>query len=1023
MPGSTCAAGHPADLAAAVTAAARSRPTAPAVSTEDGTLTYGQLLDDAGRAAWELRRRGAGPGDRIAVLQPPGAGAVVGMLAVLALGAAYVPVDPAQPEERLRHLLADCRPAAVLVDSPHRTDVVDPALAVPVLPAFSPRVEPAAAGWPEPPAGPADLAYVVYTSGSTGRPKGVQVEHRGVLNLIGAVDGLVPGAGRASWWTSPGFDVAVWEVWSPLTTGGELVVVPPRIRFDGPAVIDFLTDWQVTSGYLPPAFLPDLLDRARSRPGALALRRLLVGVEPIPLGLLQDLRAAVPGLRVLNGYGPAETTVCCTLYEVPEAGGDRLARTPIGTAVRGHRLHVLDPTSGRPAVEGELHVAGPGVSRGYLGRPDLTAERFGPEPGGPPASVAYRTGDLVRRAPDGTLSFLGRVDRQLKVRGHRVEPAEVEQVLRADPAVRDVVVGGTTVRGAGTLFAAVVGGPGATLDPVAVRRRVRRELPPYAVPAVVLVLDRLPQDPHGKIDHRALGVLVAATHPTDAAADGPPAAAPPAPTDISAAVAAELGLPSVEPEDNFLDLGGDSLAAARTATRLLAAGLAVSAADLLAADTLSRVTVRAPPAARPSAPPSTGPPATRLPVTGTARSCPLSSGQVGMVLHEQLSGDPLLYLEPLCFRVEGSLDTGRLAAAVSTAAAAHPVVGADLDRAAEEPTLRLGAWRTPLHLRVVEDTDRLAGELAALAGRPLDREEGLLRATLVRSGPQLHHLLLLWHHVAVDGWSARLFLRDLATGYAGGPPATPTRAIADIGPAAFDRPASRQYVAAAADQVAGLPPIRWPSGPAGPHPAAAELTVPVPPTLAARLAGVARAAGTTRTGLLLAAFQHAVGGVVDQQFAVGVAASTRPLPAAAEVVGCFVNTVLVPVRRPRATRYEQLANAGSTLRQVELSRQVPLADVVRELSRGLDRPVSAPQVYFTADELPTWQLADPRLRVRQRPLPAVRAKFDLTCAVSQLGRQIRVRLEFRPAVVPVSTAREVRDTMTDLLASYPDGVP
>ncbi|MBC3843059.1 amino acid adenylation domain-containing protein [Streptacidiphilus sp. 4-A2] len=284
------------------------------------------------------------------------------------------------------------------------------------------------------------MAYVIHTSGSTGRPKGVMVEHRSVLNLIDDLHrrAPLPDGFSGSWWCSPDFDVAVWEQWAPLVSGGSLVTVPETERLDVHGFLSFLGRAGVNSAYVPPSFLPGLRDRLRRDPGAVGhLRRILVGVEPIPLRLLQELRALRPELLIVNGYGPAETTICCTLYAVPPGPGDSEQRTPIGTAVAGNELLILD-AEGRPAADGvgELVVSGTGVARGYLTAEAAQHRRFGYAEG----RRSYRTGDLVRRLPDGNLEYLGRVDRQLKVRGYRVEPAESGAALRAVLPLREVLV-------------------------------------------------------------------------------------------------------------------------------------------------------------------------------------------------------------------------------------------------------------------------------------------------------------------------------------------------------------------------------------------------------------------------------------------------------------------------------------------------------------------------------------------------------------------------------------------------------
>ncbi|MEV5769437.1 AMP-binding protein, partial [Micromonospora sp. NPDC052213] len=571
-------------------AAADRWPDAVAVHAEDAVVTWAGLRDLAGRYAAGYAARGVGPGDRVGVLLEPGAHAVAAAVGAFAVRAAYVPLDPRQPPARVAALLDAAEPSLVVAES-----------APPGRPVLAPAAVGAGPAAPLTDTGePSDVAYVVHTSGSTGAPKAVQVEHGNLLNLLADLDDRapVPDGHTGTWWTRPSFDVAVWECFAPLARGGTVRVVPDGARHDGAALAGFLDASGAGSAYVPPAFLPELRALLRAEPGALTgLRRLLVGVEPIPRPLLQDIARSRPALTVVNGYGPAEATVCCTLYVVPRDGAVAGERTPIGTAVRGTRLLLRQPDgSCRPTGTGEVVVAGAAVARGYLR-----------DPGGEPAFGAaadgtrsYRTGDLARTLPDGNLLFLGRVDRQVKLRGFRIEPAEVEAVLRRLPGVRDVVVAARRWDGLGDVLVAYVAAePGAGLTERAVRDHARDRLPGYAVPAVVALLPRLPLTPHGKYDHDRLAALplpaagspadsgepvdvVAAASPTD---PGEPADVPDPADPVGVVLDAwrrVLSAGEIRAGDAFLPLGGTSLAAARVAARLTErTGVRVTPADVL----------------------------------------------------------------------------------------------------------------------------------------------------------------------------------------------------------------------------------------------------------------------------------------------------------------------------------------------------------------------------------------------------------------------------------------------------------
>jgi acyl-coenzyme A synthetase/AMP-(fatty) acid ligase len=392
------------------------------------------------------------------------------------------------------------------------------------------------------------------------------VPHRGVASLLADVQRRAPiGEGDGcSLWTSTSFDVSVYEIFSALLAGGRLCIPPGEARLEAGAFLDWMEAREVQSAYLPPYFLPELRERVSRSPGRARLRRLLVGVEPIAEPLLAEIRRSVPGLRVINGYGPTETTICATLHDVPGAArGERV--TPIGAPAANTRVFVLDARM-RPVpigVVGELYVGGVGVARGYLDRPALSAERFVPDPlSGEPGARLFRTGDLGRWLPEGALAFAGRTDAQVKVRGYRIEPGEIEARLAEHPAVREaVVLAREDAPGEKRLVAYVVGeGAGADL----LRSHLGERLPEHMVPAAYVRLDAMPLTPSGKVDRKALP-----------APDGDAFAtrgyeAPLGETEqIVAGIWAELlGAERVGRRDHFFELGGNSLLATRLVFRI-----------------------------------------------------------------------------------------------------------------------------------------------------------------------------------------------------------------------------------------------------------------------------------------------------------------------------------------------------------------------------------------------------------------------------------------------------------------------
>ncbi|MEW5929980.1 MAG: amino acid adenylation domain-containing protein [Gemmatimonadota bacterium] len=538
-----------------IAAWAERTPEALAVVSGEDALTYHELDTRANRLASQLAGLGAGPEVRVGVCLERSAGMVVAMLAVLKAGAAYLPLDPAYPADRLEYMLADSG-AHVLVTQASlrgllptegvRTVLVE-ADATDV--AAEPDVAPRMAVVPE------SAAYVIYTSGSTGVPKGVAVEHRALRNLCAwyARAFGVTEADRMTQLISAGFDGSVAEIWTCLSRGACLQVVPDEVRADPERLRDWLVDLRSTVATAPVAVAEPLL--ALPWPADTALRWLVAGADR----LMARPGAAVP-FALSNNYGPTECTVICTSGRVKAEG----ARAPsIGQPVDNMRVYVLDPGMRPlpPGVPGELYVGGVQLARGYLGRPGQTAERFVPDPlSSEPGARLYRTGDWARWLADGTLEFLGRQDAQVKVRGFRIELGEVEAALRRLPAVTDcVVMAREDVPGDRRLVAYVVGGT----DAEALRTHLRRMLPEYMVPSAFVPLARLPLTPNGKLDRKALSVPAHARVDREAAAPRTPV------EEVLAGIWAEmLRLELVGVEESFFDLGGHSLLATRMVSRV-----------------------------------------------------------------------------------------------------------------------------------------------------------------------------------------------------------------------------------------------------------------------------------------------------------------------------------------------------------------------------------------------------------------------------------------------------------------------
>ncbi|MBO1417283.1 amino acid adenylation domain-containing protein, partial [Streptomyces sp. FH025] len=594
-----------------------------AVPAGPGTLRldFRELNARANRLARLLLARGAGPGDLVALALPRSPEMVIALLAVLKTGAAYLPVDPQYPADRIAHMLDDAAPVQVLTDGHCADRLPDlPEGVVPLLlddPAT--EAELAAAPSTDPvdadrtrPLTPADTAYVIYTSGSTGRPKGVVVPHSGAVNLVANLLTLQPA--RVLQFASFSFDASVWELCASLFSGATLVLATDDSRLAGEQLAGLMAEHRVNHAVLPPTVAAGLPEDVPLPEGLV----LAVGGEACPPALVDRFAGEV---EFRNAYGPTETSVCAS-WSDPLSPGD--GRPSIGRPLAGHRAYVLDAALAPvpPGVTGELYIAGAGLAHGYLSRPATTAERFTADPYGPPGSRMYRTGDLVRWRADGTLDYVGRVDHQVKLRGFRIELGEIEAALTRHPVVVQAAVRvRPTPTGVPQLVGYVVPLPGvAAVDVPVLRAFLAESLPAHMVPATLVTLPALPLTANGKVDTRALPDPGAAP----AAAQGPERPPRTPAEEVIAAVFGEiLGLEQVGVDGDFFALGGDSLRSVQIVSRAAKAGLTLSLADVFTHKTVAALAAAARPAA---VAPAVVAPAAVLPVTvpaaGTAELPP-----------------------------------------------------------------------------------------------------------------------------------------------------------------------------------------------------------------------------------------------------------------------------------------------------------------------------------------------------------------------------------------------------------------
>ncbi|MEV6550600.1 amino acid adenylation domain-containing protein [Streptomyces sp. NPDC051597] len=766
-----------ADLATRFEARAARTPHAVALTCEGASLTYAGLNARANRLARLLVERGAGPGEVVALALPRSLELVTALLAVVKSGAAYLPLDPGYPAERIRAVARDAAPALLVTDA--ATAPTLPGTGADVLVLGEPALEGDLAERPDTdltdaertaPLTPGAPAYIIHTSGSTGRPKGVVIPHSNVVRLF-ETSAAHFAFGPDDVWTlfhSYAFDFSVWEIWGPLLHGGRLVVVPYATSRSPRDFLRLLRDEGVTVLNQTPSAFQQLIEADREagdEDGPLALRYVVFGGEALePAHLRPWLERHGDASPVLvNMYGITETTVHVTHHRVTrELIEGPPGRSVIGTPLPDLRVYVLDHCL-QPVVPGrvgEMYVAGPGLALGYLGRPGLTAERFVADPFGAPGERMYRTGDLARRAPDGTLEYAGRSDQQVKIRGFRIEPGEIEAVLVGHPDVARAAVVARESQGAADriLVAYAVPAPGSRPEPAALRAHLAESLPEHMVPGACVVLDALPLTANGKLDTKALPAPDFAAAATGRApASGPQAL-------VCRLYEELLGLPegTVGAEDNFFDLGGHSLLATRLMTRLRAAtGAEVSMADFFARPT---------PAALAGRVPAEGGPAARPPLVRAERPdpLPLSATQQSMWFLNQLDGAAATYNIPLVVPLEREVDVDALRAALADVADRHESLRTLLPETGGTPRQEIRPpGSLPPVLHVVDCPPQEVEAHAALArGHRFDlTRDQPLWAGLYGTGAA-RTLVVVLHHSAADGWSLRPLAEDLSTAYA-----------------------------------------------------------------------------------------------------------------------------------------------------------------------------------------------------------------------------------------------------------------
>ncbi|MFD6567707.1 amino acid adenylation domain-containing protein [Micromonospora profundi] len=727
-------------------------PNAIAVIDHDGTHhTYRDLNTTANKLAHRLRRHGINPGDHVGVCLPRSIHLVTTLLAIWKTAAAYIPLDPDLPPERLTAMLHDATPPVVVTTTTHtQTFPTTPTLDVTDTDGFTSDADPSVNAGSTFDAGCTldDTAYVIYTSGSTGTPKGVAVPHRGLHNRIAWMRETyhLQASDRVLQKTPFGFDVSVWEFFWPLTTGATLVLAAPGGHRDPDYLHRLIVDEGITALHFVPTVLQTFLDATADRGSLGQVRRVFSSGEALPPDTAHRFLTTWPDIELHNLYGPTEASIEVTAWQCePDS-----TTVPIGAPIANTRTYVLDNQL-RPTpigIPGELHIAGTGLAHGYHNRPGLTARSFLADPYGPPGHRMYATGDLACWRRDGAIEYLGRTDRQVKLRGQRVELGEIEHTIAQHPDVRQCTV---QLYNGTQLVAYVTGHP----DLNHLRRHLADRLPTYMVPTSLITLPELPLTPSGKLDTARL-----------------PEPAPTATEHVAPRTHTEqwlvdtwqnlLDLDTVSSTDNFFDLGGNSLLGTQLAARVRdQLKTELPPRELFAnpvlhqlADHIDR-----------SAATTSSTPIVPVP-RGEALVC--TRQQEGLWFEHQLDPDSAVYHIPVALRLHGALDDTALSRALHTLVTRHEALRTRFVEHDGLPRQIIDPPPANRPVPVVEiSADTIDAWVTEQVARPFDLAAGpVFRTALARLAPDDHVLVLVAHHIVADGWSAEILTGELTRLYA-----------------------------------------------------------------------------------------------------------------------------------------------------------------------------------------------------------------------------------------------------------------
>ncbi|MCW8930409.1 MAG: amino acid adenylation domain-containing protein, partial [Gammaproteobacteria bacterium] len=1061
---------------------AQKTPDATAVVYDDlqnkQSLTFTQLNTQANQLAHYLIEQGIKTGDFVGLCFERHVDLVVAIAAILKAGAAYIPMDPEYPESRLKHILDDSQARFVLTHSSLQSKLNDFDVEVVSLDVKKELLVTYPVNNIDFDCSPEQAAYMIYTSGSTGLPKGVLCHHRGVMNLLSnfhRIQAFEAGE-QHTLWTSISFDVSVYEFFSALTTGGTIHLLPESIRLDANLVFDYLSIHNISSTYLPPFFLSQYNQWLKNNPGKSVLKRMLVGVEPIVETLLIEIQKNVPGLQIINGYGPTEATICCTLYPVNSEQPSSLINTPIGKPVDNCQIYLLDE-QGKPVpvgVNGEITIGGSGITHGYWNKPELTDEKFIVNPYSDKQGKLYRTGDMARYLHDGNIEFIGRTDAQVKLRGYRIELGEIESQLRGLTEIKESVaiiyqdntLSDTSSKSdeARRLIAYVTLEEGALFDQNEVKVNLSKYLPDYMIPVSIIALDKFPLSPNGKIDKNAL---------PEPDIEQVEYIEPQTETQIVLGNIWSdiLHKDSNEPgnigiKDNFFEIGGHSLLATQVITHInkhYTIELPIKA--LFDNPTIEKLALYV--EKRESEELST------IKVTGIMpavkrNEIPLSFAQERLWFIEQFDTNASLnnaYSIPVLLKLTGQLDVQKLEAAFSTLVHRHQVlstrfvtIGGDARQERQQPSPWQLEYDDYSYLangsNPVEDSSLAKGSseleqkvqqrIQSEFERGFDLSKGnLFRTILLKVSEEEYMLMIIMHHIISDGWSMSILVDEFTKLYSGileqkGNQNQPIQLLPRLPIQYADYSVWQrkwlsgerleQQLSYWTEQLQDVPVLELPTDYSRPSVQSfkgKEFTFTLSKELNIKLNKLSSQQGSTLFMTLMASFSVLLNKYTRQNdICIGTPIANRNRKEIESLIGFFVNTLAIRQQVEPDKTFNQLLEQ---IKQQTLNaydhQDVPFEKIVDNLN--LERNLSYSPIFQVMFILQNTPLSGndeslnhlKNLHIEEQKLENNTAKFDLTFTCVETKEGLRTTIEYRSELFKSETIERMASYFENILNS------